>query len=73
MPPDNLKKILACCSIAGLLGASVLTAGCSRQEEPPETPGDQEASQQPAGSVDDDHEKSTKPTGKEIQIRGDSG
>ena len=73
MQHTNLKKILACYSIAGLLTTIVYTTGCSKQEDTDEKPEDQETSQQQLIIPDDDLEKSKKPDGTEVQIRGKSG
>ena len=73
MPHKNLKKILACYGIAGLLSATVFTTGCSKQEETDEKQEDQKTSQQQPVSVDKDRENPTKPDGSEVQIRGKSG
>ena len=73
MTHANLKKILACYSVAGLLTATVYTTACSKQEDTEEKASEQQTSQQQSVIVDDDLEKSKKPDGKEVQIRGKSG
>ncbi len=87
MPHNNLKKILAGYSIAGLLTATFSTTGCSKPDEPADKPVDQKISQQPSFPGEEDQknaqkqsvlgdeplEKPTDQNGKEVKIRGKSG
>lgn len=70
----SLQRILAGCSIAGLLTATILPAGCSRQEDIAEKQeGQERAHKQQDSAENDTSKKATKPDGTEVQIRGDSG
>ena len=73
MENTNLKKVLACCSVAGLLAATVVTQGCSNQDDNSEQPQEKEISQQQSVSEDEERPKPKKPDGKEVPIRGNSG
>lgn len=73
MEHKHLKKILACCSLAGLLTATAFAPGCSKQEETDEKTLDQETSQPQTVIEDDGPEKAKKPDGSEVRIRGKSG
>jgi len=67
-------KILARYSIVGLLTATLFTSGCSEQEEiEKQQEEQQETSHLRSITSDEDPEKSKKPDGTEVQIRGKSG
>ncbi len=73
MPRKSIKKILAGYSIAGLLTATVFTAGCSDRPNISEKQAGQKTYQEEEVIVVDEADKATQSENKEIKIRGKSG